>query len=166
MALLLGLPILGLLAVVQSAAISRMTLLYGAADVVLLAVIAWALQPRVTTAWHWAVIGGLLAGLLTALPFGLLLTGYLIATGFAVLLRQRVWHVPVLAMLVATVLGTIVTLGLSWIVLRLNGVALPTWQSLNLVLIPSLLLNLLLSLPVYSFAGDLATWLYPQEIEI
>jgi hypothetical protein len=82
------------------------------------------------------------------------------------LLRQRVWQVPVLAMLVATVLGTLVTLGLSWIVLRLNGVALPTWQSLNLVLIPSLLLNLLLSLPVYSFAGDLATWLYPQEIEI
>lgn len=166
MALLLGLPILGVLAVVQSAAVSRMTLLHGAADVVMLAVVAWALQPRVTTAWQWAVMAGMLAGVLTALPYGLLLAGYLAAASFAILLKQRVWQAPVLAMLVATVLGTVITQGLAWSVLRLNGVLLPFWQSVNLVLIPSLLLNLLLALPAYSFAGDLAAWLYPSEIEM
>jgi hypothetical protein len=38
---------------------SRIPLLHGSADLILLALVAWALQKRVNTAWQWALIGGL-----------------------------------------------------------------------------------------------------------
>lgn len=166
LATLLALPILGLLAIFQSAIVSRISLLQGTADLVLLALIAWALQPQVQTAWRWALIGGVLVNILTALPVGIPLLGYLSATGLALLLRQRVWQVPMLAMLVATVAGTLLSLSIAWLALRITGVPLPVFQSFYLIVLPSILLNLLLAIPFYTLAGDLASWLYPQDLEI
>jgi rod shape-determining protein MreD len=166
MATLLSLPILAVLVIAQSAVVSRVTLLQGSADLVLLVLVAWGLQPRVQNALIWAAVGGLLISFPTALPLGIPVAGYLAATILALILRRRVWQVPVLAMLVAIFLGTLITQGLAWVSLRILGVPLPALQSFYLVLLPSLLLNLLLAVPVYVLAGDLAGWLYPQEIEI
>jgi hypothetical protein len=74
--------------------------------------------------------------------------------------------VPMLAMLVATLVGTLLTLGISWVALQIIGVSLPVFPSFYLVILPSALLNLLLAIPIYTLAGDLASWLYPQELEI
>ncbi|MFN2199047.1 MAG: hypothetical protein ACK2UW_23210 [Anaerolineales bacterium] len=166
MATLISLPILAVLVIAQSAVVSRVTLLQGSADLILLVLVAWALQPRVQNALIWAAVGGLLISFPTALPPGVALIGYMAATTLALVLRRRVWQVPVLAMLVAIILGTLITQGLAWISLRFIGVPLPFLQSFYLVLLPSLLLNLLLAVPIYILAGDLAGWLQPQEIEI
>ncbi len=166
LATLLAIPVLGALVIFQSAVISRISLLQGTADLVLLALIAWALQPQVHTAWRWTLIGGVLVNLLSGLPLGIPLLGYLTATGLALVLRKRVWQVPMLAMLVATVVGTLLSLTISWTALRITGVPLPVFQSFYLVVLPSILLNLLLALPFYTLAGDLAKWLYPQDLEI
>lgn len=166
MATLLSLPILAVLVIAQSAVVSRVTLLQGSADLILLVLVAWALQPRVQNALIWAAVGGLLISFPTALPLGVPVAGYLAATGLALILRRRVWQVPVLAMLVAIFLGTLITQGLAWISLRILGVPLPLLQSFYLVLLPSLVLNLLLAVPAYVLAGDLAGWLHPQEFEI
>jgi hypothetical protein len=45
------------------------------------------------------------------------------------------------------------------------GVSMSLTQVLNLILLPSLLLNLILAIPVYSIMHDLARWLYPEELE-
>lgn len=166
MATVLAFPILGALVILQSAIASRVTLLQGSADLVLLAVIAWAIHPKVESAWQWAVIGGLLVNIPSAMPLGIPLIGYLVTTGLALLLRQRVWQVPVLAMLSATFLGSLVCLGLDWAVLRFLGTPLPLGQSFYLVILPATLINLLLAVPFFAFAGDLAARLYPAEIEI
>ena len=60
MAIWISIPVLGSLVIIQSVIASRIALLQGTADIVMLAIIAWALQKRVMTAWHWAIIGGLL----------------------------------------------------------------------------------------------------------
>jgi len=166
MTILIALPLLGGLLVLQSSVISRMPLLHGTADLILLAIIAWALQKRVQTAWHWGIIGGLLVGFTSALPVGVVLGGYLVAVGLALALRSRVWQVPILAMLVATFLGTMIADLISLVALRVSGVPLPWLQTLNMVILPSLLLNLLLALPFYVLLGDLARWLYPVELEM
>jgi hypothetical protein len=57
---LVAIPVLGLCAVFQSSVISRMPLFYGKADLILLVVIAWALYPKVDSAWFWAGVAGLL----------------------------------------------------------------------------------------------------------
>ena len=165
MATLIAFPVLGLLVMFQTAIVSRVYLLHGSADLVMLAIIAWAIQARVQNAWQWSIIGGLMVSLVTALPFGILLASYLSATGVTLLLRRRIWQIPILAMFVATFIGTIIIQGLSILVIWLSGTPLPIVQSMNLITLPSLLLNVLLAIPVYILIGDLANWVYPKEIE-
>ena len=98
MVILLAIPLFIVLGIFQSAVVSRLPLLHGTADLVLLVVIAWALQERVRSAWQWALIAGLVVGYLSALNLMIFLVGYLFVTGMALLLRQRIWQVPILAM--------------------------------------------------------------------
>jgi rod shape-determining protein MreD len=165
-AILIAFPILGGLMMLQSAVASRIPLMHGTVDLVLLALVAWALQNRVNTAWQWALIGGLLFSLASALPVGVMLAGYLGVVGLAELFKRRVWHVPVLAMFVTVFLGTLITHTFSILALLLTGTPLPLLQTMNLITLPSLLLNTLLAVPMYAMMGDLAGWLYPQEIEV
>jgi rod shape-determining protein MreD len=166
MALLLALPILGLLVIVQSALVSRIHLINGTADLVLLALVAWAVQERVRTSWQWAVVGGLMITLVSALPVGAALAGYLFATGIALAFRRWVWQVSLLAMVAGTFFGTLSTQLVSIGMLRFTGTPVPWIEALNTVTLPSALLNLLLAIPVYAVLTDVANWVYPEEIEI
>lgn len=166
MSWLLAVPLLGALAIFQSAVVSRIVLLQGTADLVLVTLVAWGIQPRSQGGLGWALIGGLLIGVLTGLPWFVPLAGYLAAVGVSLFLKRRVWQVPLLAMLIAVILGTFISLALAWGALQISGVSVPIFQSFYLVLLPSTLLNLLVAVPAYVLAGDLAGWLYPQEFEI
>ena len=166
MATLLAIPILGILLILQTAVFSDLMLLHGTADLVLVAVTAWALQRQVETAWQWGIIGGLLVTIASALPLGVALIAYPVVVGIAILLRQRVWQVPVLAMFVSTIIGTFVLHAISLVALRLVGSPLPILQSLELITLPSMLLNLLVAIPAFVIFSDLADWLYPQEIDV
>jgi hypothetical protein len=166
MPVLISLPILGLLVMVQSAVVSRIHLLQGTADLVLLALGAWTLQERVSSAWQWCIIAVLLLSLVTALPLPALAVAYLLTTGLALVVRRHIWQVPILAMLITTFAGTLIIQVVSVVAIWLDGTSLPLIESLNLVLLPSLLLNLLLALPMYAIMGDLANWLHPKEIEV
>jgi len=166
LAALLALPILSALLLLQSAIVSRITLLQGVADLVLLALVAWSLQKRNRSTWVWGVIGGLLVGYVSALPFGATLVGYSLAVVLAVILRQRVWHMPILAMLIATFFGTLIVQMVELAALRIVGVEMPFWEAINLVMIASGLLNLLLAIPFYATFSDLAGWIYPEPLEV
>jgi hypothetical protein len=166
MPVLISLPILGFLVMFQSAVVSRIHLLQGTADLVLLALAAWTLQERVSSAWHWCIIAVLLLSLVTALPLPALGVAYLSITGLALIVRRHIWQVPILAMLITTFAGTLIIQVISVLAIWLEGTSLPLIESLNLVLLPSLLLNLLLALPMYAIMGDLANWLHPKEIEV
>ena len=165
MTTLISIPILAVLLILQSAILSRMTLLHGTTDLVLLAVIAWALQKRVQTAWQWGIIGGLLVTIASDLPLGVALVGYLLVVALALVLRQRVWQIPILSMFVATFFGTLIIQGMSYLALRINGYQLPLLEVLNQITLPSVLLNLVVAIPVYALIADLASWLYPEELE-
>ena len=166
MAVLIAVPVLALLIMIQSAVLSKIPLLQGTTDLVLVALLAWALQKRVRTAWFWAIIGGLLVGYVSALPFGAVLLGYLLAVGLAVLLKQRIWQVPILAMLVATFFGTLLVNLVAITALRIIDTPISFWEAINLVTLPSVLLNLLVAIPFYALFSDLAKWLYPEPLEI
>jgi rod shape-determining protein MreD len=166
MATFISIPIFAALLILQTAIISRIPLLHGTADLVLLVILAWALQKRVQTAWQWGIIGGLMVGIVTALPFGTSLISYLLAVAMALALRQRVWQVPILAMFVATFLGTLLTHVIAVLSLRFLGDQIPIGDAFSLVTLPSILLNLLLAIPAYALLSDLAHWLYPEELEV
>jgi rod shape-determining protein MreD len=154
------------LLIIQSVVVSRLPLLHGTADIILLVLVAWALQEKVKHAWAWALIGGLMVSLVSATPYFCPLIGYLLAVGIARFLQRHVWQMPILAMFVATVVGTLIQQALYFVVLQIHGTPLPLSDSLSLIILPSALLNLLLSLPFYALISDLANWVYPVEVEI
>jgi len=165
MATLIAIPIMTGLMILQSSIISRVPLLQGTPDLLLLAVLAWTLQKRVQTAWQWCIIAAVIFTLVSALPLGAALLGYILSTGVALILRRQVWQIPILALFVAVLLGTFVSQGVSLVALRLVGDPIPILQSFNLVILPSALLNLLFAIPAFALLGDLASWLYPEELE-
>jgi len=163
---IIAFPILGLLVILQSAVVSRLPLLHGTADIVLLVVIAWALQERVRTAWQWSILGGFFVGLVSALHFSIPLVSYMVITGLVLIVRQRVWQIPILAMFAMTFVGTLFSLILSALAVSIGGVSLPLLDTLRLIILPSLILNLILAAPIYAIVKDLAEWVHPEEIEI
>lgn len=163
--ILLALPVLGGLLMLQTAVISRAPLLNGSADLVLVGLVAWALHERVQSAWVWGLAAGLMVGFVSALPFWALPVAYLAAVGIALLVRRRVWKAPILAMLAAVFASTLVVHIISLAAVSFSGTLLPVLQVVNLITLPSLVLNLLAAIPVYVLLHDLANWAYPDEYE-
>lgn len=160
---LVALPLLGLAVMLQSSVMSHITLLSGFADLPLVMLAAWTIQPQVDSGWQWAVLTGLLVGFMTRVPWLAVGLGYLSVVVTALLLRKRVWQAPLVAMFTVTVMGTLASHLLTYVSLGIGGNFLPVAEAASLVTLPSLLLNLLFAIPVYALMRDLARWVYPGE---
>ncbi len=159
---IIALPLLGLAVILQSAIVSQFSLLAGYADLVLVVLAAWALQDGVTTAFHWAFLASIMVSFSSHLPWFIYMAGYFSVVIFALLLQRRIWQAPLLAMFSVTFLGTLVMHLLSYAYLRIVGDPLPFRDSMGLITLPSLLLNLLLAIPLYGFMRDIAHWVFPS----
>jgi len=160
----LAFPVLGGLLMIQTAIISRLTLLNGSGDLILLALVAWALHERVRSALVWVLVGGLLVGWISGVPLLVPLIGYGLAVALARMIRRQVWQIPLLAMLFVTFWGTLMYHALTIVTLQFNGTPLSWENALTHVTLPSLVLNMVLAFPVYALLNDLANWLYPEVV--
>jgi cell shape-determining protein MreD len=132
---------------------------------ILLVLLGWVLHARVEGKWYWGLIAGFLFGIASALPLWLPIVAYLLVTALANLLQTRVWQVPIMSLYVTTIAGTFIVQGISFFYLVVTGTPLSFNESLNLIILPSVILNSLLALPVYAVIGEVANWLYPPELE-
>jgi cell shape-determining protein MreD len=160
---IIAFPLLLLAVILQSAIISQVKLLSGYADLPLLVLGAWALQDRVKSAWHWAALGCIMLAFVSTMPWLVLVIGYFAVVYIAQTLQKRVWQAPLLAMFSVTFIGTLFLHLLSFIVLRLLGTPFAFADVIGLITLPSLLLNMLFSIPIYTSMRDLARWVYPSE---
>jgi len=164
---LLSIPILFFVLMLQTTIVSTLPLLHGYADLILLVLVAWSLQERVQFSWVWSLVAGLMVGYVSALPMFVPVAGYLFVTIACRLLLRRVWQSPILVMFIVTFVGSLVTQFLALIVLIVLGYSnLPIVESVNQIILPGTLFNLLLALPVYAITADMAQWVYPEEVEI
>lgn len=166
MGILLGLPIVILLTIFQSVVVSNIPLLHGTADLVLLVLAALALQERISTIYEWAVMAGILMGLVSAVPWFIPVFGYVGTVAFARFLKRQVWQTPVLAMLLTTLSGSVVMLGMQMLALQAQEVPISIVESIDLVILPAVFLNVLLALPVYALTVDFTRSVYPEEVEV
>jgi rod shape-determining protein MreD len=160
---IIAFPLLLLAVILQSSIVSQVKLLSGYADLPLLVLAAWALQDRVKSAWHWAALGCLMLAFVSALPLPVLLVGYFSVVLIAQALQRRVWQAPLLAMFSVTFFSTLFMNLLTFATLRVLGTPLGFYDVIGLITLPSLLLNMLFSIPIYVFIRDLAHWVYPEE---
>lgn len=163
---LLAFPILALVVVLQTTIIARLQLLSGSADFMLVVLAAWAIQEQVDTAWHWAILGGVMVAVLSGMPFWATILGYLAVVGLARLVIKRVWELPIVAMFFVTFLGTLIFQTIAYLALLISGESIPANDVFSLIILPSVLLNLLIAIPIITVMRDLANWMYPIKEEL
>ena len=160
---LIAIPVLILAFMLQTAVASRITLLSGAADLVLLTLIAWALQEQVKSAFHWAGLAGLIAAFVSGLPPAVLLAAYVLSVLLARYILHQTWQTPILALFTVTFFSTLLLHFITYLALVARGTVISFADALALITLPSVLLNFLLALPIHSFIRDLALWVYPMD---
>lgn len=159
---LIAIPVIILAVVLQSAVISRLTLLSGFGDLPLVMLAAWALQDDVDSAWHWAIATGVLVGFVSGINWLVFVIGYIGVVALAKILQTRVWQAPLLVMFSVAFLGTIFLNLIMYVALQLSGISISFQDAFGLLTLPGILLNLFLALPVYAVMRDLAHWAYPS----
>ncbi len=166
MAYLVGIPLLIVLAILQTTVIADIHFFDGRPDIVLLAVIGWSLAGGDRQAMIWGLVGGLLLDSFSGLPLGssaisLIMIAYLVS-----LYAGRVWEanllMPLGIALAASMLYHVLTL--AWVFALGRSIDLPF--AFTRVILPSTILNLILILPTAQLLLNLRRRLYPAEIEI
>lgn len=158
----IAIPLLLLAVVAQTTLVSYFKLLSGEADLLIVILVAWALQEGVTTAFHWAFLAAVMMSLVSRLPWFLYFAGYGGTVLMALLLQRRVWQVPMLAMFSVTFLGTVLINLLTFVYINLSGSTITLVDVLGLVTLPSVLLNMLIAIPLFGMMRDVAHWVFPQ----
>lgn len=145
----------------QSGIASRITLFSGATDLILLFLVAVGLQNQMKHIWLWTVIAGMIISFMSAMPFFMPLFGYLAITAITQILQKRVWQTPLLAMLVAVFFGTLIQHALYILALIVAETPMSLIDSINLVTLPSLLINMLLAIPTFAVVHEIALIIKP-----
>jgi rod shape-determining protein MreD len=166
MGYLIGIPLMALLAALQSTLMTQIHFLDGRPDLVLLAVVGWSLTGRSEEAMAFGLAGGLLLDLYSGLPLGfsailLILIAYLIS--FA---QGRFWEshilLPLGVMLIAS--GLYHAGGIGGVLLI--GHPINFLAAATRVALPSTFLNLVLILPVAQLAAGISEAMASPQVTV
>ena len=166
MANLIALLLLSVAMVLQNTIVTQVHLLYGAADLMMLVLLAWVLQSNQETNLWLGVAAGLLVGISSALPFWLPVVGYTVLVWIVTVAQRQIWQVPIWLLLISTFLGSLFIYGMEVVYLLVIGVPISLLEVVNIVLLPSLVLNMIVVLPIYAVVGEILKAVYPKEVEV
>jgi rod shape-determining protein MreD len=152
----LAIPVLVMVAILQSTVAPRVTFLGVFADLPLLVVVSWGLLKGPREGLLWGFIGGFAVDLFSGAPFGsatlaLMAVGLLAGLSATTAARGH-FVLPLVAVFVGTVLYDLLFL----LIVRFSGATVTWLESFYRIVLPSALLNAALALVVYTGMR----WLY------
>ena len=160
---IIGFPILAAAAFIQVSFFGQIRLLDGTTDLIMLCMIAWSINDRTKYSWILVIASGLIMTYISAMPMNGCMWMYLIIWGIIRFIRNHVWQMPLILMLFMTIIGTVIvsvgTLGL----LFLQNASVDYAEAFRQIIVPSIVMNLLLSIPIYAFLNDVVNTLYITE---
>jgi hypothetical protein len=159
----LSFPIMLILSIIQTVAVSRVKIMGGSADLVLLAIVSWGVSEEDQSVFFWALVGGIFISYISAMPASAVVTSYLVIAGITRVVQKGLWQSPILAILLSSFIGTIVKFVIDIIALKFMGIELTISTSIKMTLAPNLILNLFILFPVYLIMSDIANWISPKE---
>ena len=115
----------------------------------MLVALAWSVRAELSSAFIWAFIGGILIDLFSILPLGTSSAALLIIAYVANGVARQVYRVRVFTILAMTVLATVFLFAFTFAALLLLGNEYDLLTQTRLVLMPTLLYNLVVCVPVY-----------------
>lgn len=153
---------LGTAAIMQTSVVSKINLIQGSVDLVMLIFLGWVLREEADGLWTWAITAGLVVGVASELPIWLPVIPYLLIASLITLLKKRIWQLPIMSLFATTIVGTLLILAGQWLYIVLLGSPIQLESAFNLVILPSMLLNMLLAFPIYGIMGEIIVRIYPE----
>jgi len=161
--LLISLPIFLILSALQTVAVSRIEIIGGSGDIVMLALIAWTIVDEDGNYLGWSIIAGFLISILSAMPLATMFGVYITVAIIAKIARRIFWQSPILALFSSVIMATIVKFFLEIFTLQYLGIPAPFIISVTSILLPTLLLNFFFAFPIYVLMSDVAHWVSPKD---
>ena len=158
-----GIPIFLIAGIIQVSIFGNISLLGGRADLMLLCIIAWSINDRTKYSWILVILSGLIMSYLSAMPMNGFLWMYLVIWGIIRFIKTKIWEMPLILMLFMTILGSLITEAGSLGLLFIRGASIRLSDAVSQIIIPSLGLNVLLSIPVYALLNDVVNTIYIRE---
>ena len=155
--IVIGLPFMAIIGFLQVSLISRIRLLQGTSDLILLGILAWSINGKTKYSWIIVIFGGLIMSYLSAML-------YLILWGIIRFLKMKVWQMPMILMLFMTIIGTIIVSAGTLALLFLQNASVIIMNAVRQILVPSLVLNLIFAIPMYAFLNDVINSIYINEV--
>ena len=150
----------------QMGVFSRAALFSGTADVVLLFLAAWSLRQQQKYSWVLVVIFGLILSAISAAPALSLLIVYLSVFLAATRLQMGLWRSSLLSMFLLVFFGTFLAHGVYIAGLFARGVPISLTEAFTQIMLPSVLLNMLLTIPIHALVQEIFRNAAPIGTEI
>ncbi|MFQ5923786.1 MAG: rod shape-determining protein MreD [Anaerolineales bacterium] len=161
---LVGIPLVALLAILQTSLVSHLRLLEGRPDLVLLAIVAWAITGRGNEAMVLGFVGGLFLDAFSAVPLGVSSATLVLVAAIASYSEGQFWGINPIMQLAALLVGSVVYYATIMLALVSTGQPLDLQLALSRIVLPGLFVNLILALPVVQLAEGLHGMLYPPRV--
>jgi rod shape-determining protein MreD len=164
MTYVVGIPAIALLAVLQTSLVSHLRLLEGRPDLVLLAIVAWALTGKGHEAMILGFAGGLFLDAFSAVPLGVSSVALVMVAAVVSYSEGQFWGINPIMQLAAVLAGSV--LYYATIVFALVAVGQPVdlQQALGQIVLPGLFVHLILALPTVQIAESLHDVLHPPRV--
>jgi len=166
MGYLLGVPLMALLAILQSTVFGTFRLLDGAPDLVLIAVVSWGQTGRTREAMVFALLGGLFLDLLSGAPFGLTAIGLILVAFLVSRLEGRFWEANFLLPLGIMVAASVIYHADLFLATAASGRPVDLDIAITRVFLPSAVLDVLLALPAAQLALRAHEALFPPQVKV
>jgi rod shape-determining protein MreD len=169
----LSLPLLALAAIVQSTVTPQVSILGGRPGLIFLLVLGWSVHASLEESVVWAFVGGILQDVYSATPTGASAITLILLVFTVNYIQARVYQVGVLGLLALTLVGTLVQQIVLMLILFTSGFG-PAFtgrlgfgvilENISYVVLPTMLYNLLLVLPVYFIVRRIQRRVYRNRI--
>lgn len=133
-------------------------------DLMLLMVVSWSLLRGAKEGVVWALVGGIGLDLFSGAPFGTSTAALVALSLLAGLGELSVFRTHIALPLIATLIATLAYDLFFLLLLRMRGTSIAWADSLIKVVLPSILFNVLLALPVYKALYWLHRKTGPEEM--
>lgn len=164
MTYVIGIPAIALLAILQTSLVSHLILLEGRPDLVLIAVIAWALTGKGNEAMILGFAGGLFLDAFSTVPLGVSSVALVIVAAIASYSEGQFWGINPIMQLAAVLVGSLVYYATIILALVAIGQPIDLQYALGQIVLPSLFMNLILALPAVQITESLHGVLHPARV--
>lgn len=166
MVYIIGIPLLALLSILQSVIIHDLSFIDGRPDLVLLAVISWAIIGRQKESMVLALFGGLFLDLLSGLPIGVSAINLIIVTYLVSFSEGRFWESHFLMPLGVGLISSLLFYAIQVLNLLIIGPSFDVGLMVFRIVLPGTFLNLLLILPTMQLANAFDRLIRPPAVRI